>query len=67
MSLPGADIDIHNVKVTGMYPYKDDNFGYGYGHIFIDNPAHEHQEPDGTLWSNTIVVKPLGEDQFEQW
>ncbi|XP_053406723.1 carotenoid isomerooxygenase-like [Mercenaria mercenaria] len=54
----GVIIDTHGVSQKGWIQYKDNNMGIPdtpqYG--FTNNPAHEHTESDGTLWSALVVT-----------
>lgn len=54
-------MDIHNVEYTGVTDYKDNNMGYPPGTYLLYTPAHQHTDPDGTVWNVALVYIPEGE------
>ncbi|ELT96834.1 hypothetical protein CAPTEDRAFT_203197 [Capitella teleta] len=43
----------------------DKNLGYPNSTVLINTPAHNHQEPDGTIWSVNGVYSPLSLSVWE--
>ena len=58
----GALVDVHTVDNLGWFEYGDKDLGYE-NVRFEDNPAHEHTEPDGTVWSTTAVLRVDEDDE----
>lgn len=63
----GVIIDPNSVAQKGRIQYRDHNLGIpdtpAYG--FTNNPAHEHTEPDGTLWSTVAVTHFVSQTEIE--
>lgn len=63
----GVIIDPNSVTQKGWIQYRDRNLGFpdtpDYG--FINNPAHEHTEPDGTLWSCVGLTHFVSQTEVE--
>lgn len=53
---PGVVIDQHSVEQKGYVQFTDSNMGLPEGTSFTNNPAHEHTESDGSLWSSAVSV-----------
>ena len=47
----GVVVNPDSVTHKGYIDYKDDNLGFDKKVMFSNNPAHEHTEKDGTVWS----------------
>ncbi|WAR11686.1 NINAB-like protein [Mya arenaria] len=58
----GVVVDPNSLQQHGNAQYTDQNMGFPDtpAHGFTNNPAHEHTEPDGTLWSTVISTTWLG-------
>ena len=52
-------MDNVNVAHKGWIKYNDDNLGIPDKpeHGFVNTPAHEQVEPDGTLWSTLVIFQ----------
>ena len=63
----GVIVDPERVVQKGNIQYTDNNFGYGDSVQFMNNPAHEQTEPDGTLWSTATAIQFTSRTSFKQW
>lgn len=66
----GVVIDPESLSQKGYIQYDDDNFGIPRDnpqYQLTNNPAHEHTEPDGTLWSTVAAVKFENRTQLKIW
>lgn len=62
-------VDPETVTQKGEVQYDDNNFGIpkdDQNYILTNNPAHEHTEPDGTLWSTVSAIK-LNQTRVNIW
>jgi hypothetical protein len=55
------------VEQKGAVKYLDKNLGYGSDVTFTINPAHEHTERDGTLWSTVAAVRFVSRTRLNIW
>ncbi|KAH3873821.1 carotenoid isomerooxygenase-like isoform X2 [Dreissena polymorpha] len=55
----GVAIDTETMQQKGWIQYADDNFPMTQEYMYTNNPAHEHTEADGTLWSTVVVIRWL--------
>ena len=63
----GVVIDPNTVEQKGAVKYLDKNLGYGKDVTFTNNPAHEHTERDGTLWSTVAAVRFVSRTRLNIW
>ena len=63
----GVVIYPNMVEQKGTVKYLDTNLGYGSDVTFANNPAHEHTERDGTLWSTVAVVRFVSRTRLNIW
>ncbi|XP_076117851.1 carotenoid isomerooxygenase-like [Mytilus galloprovincialis] len=63
----GVVINPVKVEHNGYISYKDNNFGYGKSVQLTNNPAHEHTEADGTLWSTVTAVRFTSQTHLNIW
>ncbi|XP_045181134.1 carotenoid isomerooxygenase-like [Mercenaria mercenaria] len=65
----GVIIDPDEVAHKGYIQYNDDNLGVPNSMQYFtnNNPAHEHTEPDGTLWSAVAVIKFETRTLLKSW
>lgn len=63
----GVVIDPNTVEQKGTVKYLDKNLGYGSDVTFTNNPAHEHTERDGTLWSTVAAVRFISRTRLNIW
>ena len=52
-----VDVNADDVTATGYHSFEDDRFDLDEDYRFINNPAHEQVERDGTVWSSTLAIQ----------
>ena len=70
LSLLGVVVDPETMTQKGYVKYDDDNLGIPRNnpqYQLTNNPAHEHTETDGTLWSTVTAVKFNSQTALSLW
>ena len=56
------ELDLETLENIGVYSFREDRLQSSLpGVIYINNPAHEHTDRDGTVWSMTGMFQFTGQ------
>lgn len=60
----GLQFDPNDLTKQNDYEFTDNNMGFTNA-FFYNNPAHEHNDADGVLWSTAHLLVPLTNTHFK--